>query len=81
MRLARPVAHPEATGVAGANDNPAVPRVRADVLLVERGLAETRERAWPALDVSAGAVLLASVTASVIGLIIFLSRLVGSLSR
>jgi diacylglycerol kinase len=42
---------------------------------------ETRERAWPALDISAGAVLLASLTASAIGLVIFLSRLVGCLSR
>src|SRR5437588_12960693 len=41
-----------------------------------RGLDEaTRERVWPALDIAAGAVLLASLTASVIGLIIFLSRL------
>ena len=41
------------------------------------GLA--RERAWPALDVSAGAVLLASLTASVIGLLVFLSRLAACL--
>ena len=47
-----------------------------------RGLDyETRERAWPALDISAGAVLLASATASVIGLIIFSSRLIGCLNR
>jgi diacylglycerol kinase len=37
----------------------------------------TRERAWPALDVAAGAVLLASITASVVGAIIFLSKLLG----
>jgi diacylglycerol kinase len=43
-----------------------------------RGLdQETRDRAWPALDVAAGAVLLASITASVIGAIIFLSKLLG----
>lgn len=36
---------------------------------------ETRQRAWPALDIAAGAVLLASLTASLIGLLIFLSRL------
>ena len=38
-----------------------------------RGLDEaTKERAWPALDVAAGAVLMASITASVIGgLILF----------
>ena len=47
-----------------------------------RGLdAETRERAWPALDISAGAVLLASLTASVIGLLIFLSRLTACLGH
>ena len=47
-----------------------------------RGLDyETRERAWPALDISAGAVLLASLTASIIGLIIFVPRLIGCLSR
>jgi diacylglycerol kinase len=43
-----------------------------------RGLDEaTRDRAWPALDVAAGAVLLASIAASVIGAIIFLSKLLG----
>jgi diacylglycerol kinase len=47
-----------------------------------RGLdPETRERAWPALDISAGAVLLASLTAGVIGIVIFSSRLIGCLSR
>src|SRR5262245_58632686 len=41
-----------------------------------RGLDEmTRERSWQALDISAGAVLLASLTASVIGGLIFLKRL------
>ena len=41
-----------------------------------RGLdPETKERAWPALDIGAGAVLLASITASVVGLIVFLPRL------
>jgi diacylglycerol kinase len=41
-----------------------------------RGLDEaTRERAWPCLDIAAGAVLLASLTASVIGLLVFLSNL------
>ena len=45
-----------------------------------RGLdAETRERAWPALDIAAGAVLLASLTACVIGLVVFVSRLVACL--
>jgi diacylglycerol kinase len=41
-----------------------------------RGLDEaTRERVWPCLDIAAGAVLLASITASVVGAIIFLSKL------
>ena len=44
--------------------------------LLFRGLDEpTRERAWPALDVAAGAVLLASITAVVVGAIVFLSKL------
>ena len=34
-----------------------------------------RDKAWPCLDIAAGAVLLASVTAAVIGLIIFLPKL------
>jgi diacylglycerol kinase len=42
-----------------------------------RGLDEqTRERAWPALNVAAGAVLLASGFAALLGLIVFISRLV-----
>jgi undecaprenol kinase len=46
-----------------------------------RGLDdETKSRVWPALDVAAGAVLLASIAASVIGLIVFVSRLVSNLS-
>jgi diacylglycerol kinase len=41
-----------------------------------RGLDEaTRERTWPALDVAAGTVLVAAITASVIGSIVFLSKL------
>ena len=41
-----------------------------------RGLDEaTKERVWPALDVAAGAVLVASLTAAVVGLIIFLPKL------
>jgi diacylglycerol kinase len=35
----------------------------------------TRDRAWPCLDIAAGAVLLASATASILGLIIFLPKL------
>ena len=42
-----------------------------------RGLDEaTRERAWPCLDVAAGAVLLASLVAAVVGGLVFVSRLV-----
>lgn len=42
-----------------------------------RGLDdETKARLWPCLDIAAGAVLLASITASVIGGLIFLSRLI-----
>ena len=41
-----------------------------------RGLDEaTKDRAWPALDIAAGAVLLASLTASAVGLMIFLPKL------
>ncbi len=40
-----------------------------------RGLDElTRERAWPALDIAAGAVLLASIAAALVGTIVFVSR-------
>jgi diacylglycerol kinase len=35
---------------------------------------ETRERTWPALDVAAGAVLMASITASIIGGLILLHQ-------
>jgi diacylglycerol kinase len=41
-----------------------------------RGLDEpTKARVWPCLDIAAGAVLLASITASVIGGLIFLYQL------
>jgi diacylglycerol kinase len=41
-----------------------------------RGLdIETRERTWPALDIAAGAVLLASLTAALIGALVFVNRL------
>ena len=41
-----------------------------------RGLdAATKERVWPALNIAAGAVLLASVTAGAVGLLIFLPKL------
>jgi len=42
-----------------------------------KGLDETtKERTWPALDIGAGAVLLASIAAAVIGSIVFINRLV-----
>jgi diacylglycerol kinase len=42
-----------------------------------RGLDDaTKERVWPALDIAAGAVLMASLTASVIGIIVLAPRLV-----
>jgi diacylglycerol kinase len=48
---------------------------------LHRGLdAQTRERTWKALDIAAGAVLLASITAALVGLGIFgwqLARLAG----
>lgn len=41
-----------------------------------RGLDEpTKSRTWPALDIAAGAVLLASITSCAIGTIIFLPKL------
>jgi diacylglycerol kinase len=41
-----------------------------------RGLdGETRERAWPCLDIAAGAVLLASSFAALVGAVIFLRQL------
>jgi diacylglycerol kinase len=43
---------------------------------MHRGLdPETRERNWRALDIAAGAVLMASITAAVIGAVVFGSRI------
>jgi diacylglycerol kinase len=43
---------------------------------LHRGLdAETRERTWKALDIAAGAVLMASMTAAVVGVLVFGRRL------
>jgi diacylglycerol kinase len=51
---------------------------------LHRGLdAETRERTWKSLDIAAGAVLMASMTAAVVGLMVFgkrLAQLLGWLS-
>jgi diacylglycerol kinase len=47
-----------------------------------RGLdEEAKSRAWPALDIAAGAVLLASLTACVIGLVVFGSCLLTMLKK
>ena len=35
----------------------------------------TKERVWPCLDIAAGAVLLASITAAIVGAAIFLRQL------
>ncbi|MCI0685417.1 MAG: diacylglycerol kinase [Gemmataceae bacterium] len=41
-----------------------------------RGLDEaTKERAWPSLDIAAGAVLLASIVAALVGTLVFVQRL------
>ena len=41
-----------------------------------RGLDEpTKERVWPCLDIAAGAVLLASITAAIVGAAVFLRQL------
>ena len=40
---------------------------------------KTRDRAWPALDIAAGAVLLASLTAAVVGLLLFVPKLAARL--
>ena len=41
-----------------------------------RGLdEETKARTWPCLDIAAGAVLLASITAAVVGSLVFLKQL------
>jgi diacylglycerol kinase len=46
-----------------------------------RGLdEETKARTWPSLDIAAGAVLLASITAAIVGAIVFLSRLAALLN-
>lgn len=43
---------------------------------LHRGLdPETRERTWKALDIAAGAVLMASATAAIVGLLVFGERL------
>jgi diacylglycerol kinase len=47
-----------------------------------RGLpAEAQKRTWPALDIAAGAVLLASLTAAVIGLLVFVPKFLPRLTQ
>lgn len=51
--------------------------INSAIETLHRGLAlETRERTWKALDIAAGAVLFASITAALVGAIIFGSRLI-----
>ena len=46
--------------------------INSAIEVLHRGLdPETRERNWKALDISAGAVLMASITAAVVGILIF----------
>jgi diacylglycerol kinase len=40
----------------------------------------TKERVWPSLDIAAGAVLIASIAAAIIGLIVFINRLASHFS-
>jgi diacylglycerol kinase len=55
--------------------------VNSAIETLHRGLdPETRERTWKALDIAAGAVLFASVTAAIVGAIIFGSHLVDLLA-
>ena len=50
--------------------------INSTVEMLFRGLDDkARERVWPCLDIAAGAVLVASLTAVVIGLIIFMPKL------
>jgi diacylglycerol kinase len=37
--------------------------------------ADTKEKGWPALDIASGGVLLASITAAIIGSLVFANRL------
>jgi diacylglycerol kinase len=46
-----------------------------------KGLEDaTKERVWPSLDIAAGAVLIASIAAAIIGLIVFINRLASHFS-
>jgi diacylglycerol kinase len=50
--------------------------VNSAIETLHRGLdPETRERTWQALDIAAGAVLLASITAAIVGALVFGKRI------
>jgi diacylglycerol kinase len=50
--------------------------INSAIETLHRGLdPETRERTWKALDIAAGAVLLASITAAIAGVLVFGKRI------
>ncbi len=50
--------------------------INSAIETLHRGLdPETRERTWKALDIAAGAVLLASITAAIVGALVFGKRI------
>lgn len=56
--------------------------INSAIETLHRGLdPETRERTWKSLDIAAGAVLFASITAAFVGAIIFGSRIVALLNN
>ena len=55
-----------------SNTHPGSRNSVLSLVVYTRGLDEaTRERSWQALDIAAGAVLMASITASIIGTLVF----------
>ena len=55
--------------------------INSAIETIHRGLdEETKERTWKALDIAAGAVLMASTTAAVVGLLVFAKQLLRSLN-
>jgi diacylglycerol kinase len=55
--------------------------INSAIETLHRGLdPQARERTWKALDIAAGAVLLASITAAIVGAIIFVERIVHNLT-
>ena len=54
--------------------------INSAIETLHRGLdEETRERTWKSLDIAAGAVLMASLTAAFVGLLVFGERLLNML--